>query len=122
VIYQFRQCIEDIFPLKLGWAIKGKQKFGKKGCGKRMPKIIVDFLKSYFHSGNSDKSLRCTPESMHQKLVEEANNNCHFTPEQIPKVETIRNWISKYSSAMKKDASDKMLGKSNVNNNNTSNR
>ncbi|CAJ0758425.1 18354_t:CDS:2 [Entrophospora sp. SA101] len=62
------QCIEDKFPLKLGWAIKGKQKFGKKGCGKRMPKIIVDFLKTYFHSGNYDKSQRYTPESMHQEL------------------------------------------------------
>ncbi|CAJ0843966.1 2348_t:CDS:10 [Entrophospora sp. SA101] len=102
------QCIEDKFPLKLGWAIKGKQKFGKKGCGKRMPKIIVDFLKTYFHSGNYDKSQRYTPESMHQELVEEANNNNNFTLEQIPKVETIRNWISRYSSAMKKDISDKI--------------
>ncbi|CAH1766391.1 10144_t:CDS:2, partial [Entrophospora sp. SA101] len=80
---------EDKFPLKLGWAVKGKQKFGKKGCGKRMPKII--------------------------ELIEEANNN-NFTLEQIPKVETIRNWISRYSSAMKKDISDKMLEKNNVNN------
>ena len=80
-----------------------------------MPKVIVDFLKTYFHSGNYDKSQRYTPESMHQELIEEANNN-NFTLEQIPKVETIRNWISRYSSAMKKDISDKMLEKNNVNN------
>lgn len=82
-----------------------------------MPKIIVDFLKTYFHSGNYDKSQRYTPESMHQELVEEANNNNSFTLEQVPKVETIRNWISRYSSAIKKDISDKILEKSNVNNN-----
>ena len=51
---------------------------------------------------------------MHQELVEEVNNNNNFTFEQIPKVETIRNWIS---SAMKKDISDKMLEKSNVKDN-----
>jgi len=76
-----------------------------------MPKIIVDFLKAYFHSGNHDKSQRYTPESMYQELVEEAENNNNFMLEQVPKVETIRNWISKYSSAMKKDISDKMLEK-----------
>lgn len=76
-----------------------------------MPKIIVDFLKAYFHSGNHDKSQRYTPELMHQELIEEAKNNDNFTLEQVPKVETIRNWISRYSSAMKKVLSDKMLEK-----------
>ena len=54
---------------------------------------------------------------MHQELVEEVNNNNNFTFEQIPKVETIRNWISRYSSAMKKDISDKISEKSNVKDN-----
>ena len=56
---------------------------------------------------------------MHQELVEEVNNNNNFTLEQIPKVETTQNWISRYSSAMKKDISDKMLEKSNVKDNST---
>ena len=32
-----------------------------------------------------------------------------FSPDEIPKVETIRNWISRYSAEMKKDVTDKIF-------------
>lgn len=101
--------IENEFPLKSGWAIKKNQKFGKKGGGKRIPKVIVELLKSYFHLGNYDKSQRFTPEDMHNELIEESVHNAQFSLDEIPKVETIRNWVSRYSAEMKKDVADKML-------------
>ncbi|CAH1764072.1 1553_t:CDS:2 [Entrophospora sp. SA101] len=57
-LYMFLKTMyKDKFPLKLGCAIKGKQNLEKKV----VEKIIVDFLKTYFHSGNYDKSQRYTP-------------------------------------------------------------
>ena len=49
--------------------LKNNQKFGRKGGGKCIPKIIVKLLKPCFHSGNHDKSQRFTPEDMHKELL-----------------------------------------------------
>ena len=89
--------------------LKNNQKFGRKGGGKCIPKIIVKHLKPCFHSGNHDKSQRFTPEDMHKELLEESACNSQFSPDEIPKVETIRNWISRYSAEMKKDVTDKIF-------------
>ena len=64
-------------------------KFGRKGGGKCILKIIVKLLKPCFHSGNHDKSQRFTPEDMHKELLEESACNSQFSPDEIPKVETI---------------------------------
>ena len=38
-----------------------------------------------------------TPEDiMHKELLEESASNFQFSPDEIPKVETIRNWISSF--------------------------
>nr|CAG8458447.1 2716_t:CDS:2 [Entrophospora candida] len=52
---------------------------------------------------------RFTPEDMHQELVEESVHNAQFSHDEIPEVETIHNWVSRYSAEMKKDVADKML-------------
>ena len=101
--------IENEFPLKSGWAIKKNQKFEKKGGGKHIPKVVVELLKSYFHLGNYDKSQRFTPEDRHKELIEESVHNAQFSLDEIPKVETICNQVSRYSAEMKKDVADKML-------------
>lgn len=42
------QILYQEFPLKLGWALKENQKFGKKGGGKRISKHIVVLLEGNF--------------------------------------------------------------------------
>ncbi|RIB11932.1 hypothetical protein C2G38_2202151, partial [Gigaspora rosea] len=69
------------------WAIKGKQKFGKKG-GAHISKEVADLLKGYFHAGNANSSQRYQPEDMLRALNEKADNN-ELDRAQIPKLETI---------------------------------
>ena len=56
-----------------------------------------------------DKSQRFTPEDMHKELIEESAHSAQFSHDEIPKVETICNWVSRYSAEMKRDVADKML-------------
>nr|CAG8544533.1 13954_t:CDS:2 [Entrophospora candida] len=55
-----------------------------------------------------DKSQRFTPEDMHKELIEESAHSAQFSHDEIPKVETIRNWVSRYSAEMKRDVADKI--------------
>src|SRR5437870_1684657 len=108
IIYCISSTIEEQYPLPKGWAIKGEQKYGKKGVGTRIAKEVVDLLKGFFHAGNANSSQRYLPEDMFRALNEKANNNeLEYT--KIPKIETIRNWISRYSTAMKKETAERML-------------
>ncbi|CAJ0836189.1 323_t:CDS:2 [Entrophospora sp. SA101] len=36
---------------------------------------------------------RFTPEDMHKELIEESVHNAQFSHDEIPKVETIHNWV-----------------------------
>ncbi|CAG8515799.1 16423_t:CDS:2, partial [Dentiscutata heterogama] len=104
---QYTNTIEEQYPLPKGWAIKGKQKFGKKG-GAHISKEVADLLKGYFHVGNANSSQRYQPEDMLRALNKKADNN-ELDRTQIPKLETIRNWISRYSIVIKKEIAEKML-------------
>ncbi|CAG8574460.1 18359_t:CDS:2 [Dentiscutata erythropus] len=104
---QYTNTIEEQYPLPKGWAIKGKQKFGKKG-GAHISKEVADLLKGYFHAGNANSSQRYQPEDMLRALNKKADNN-ELDRTQIPKLETIRNWISRYSIVIKKEIAEKML-------------
>ncbi|RHZ69441.1 hypothetical protein Glove_283g57 [Diversispora epigaea] len=64
----------------------------KKGSGTRIAKEVVDLLKGFFHAGNANST---------------DNNELEYT--KISKVKTIRNWISRYSTAMKKEMAERML-------------
>ena len=55
------------------------------------------------------KSQRFTPEDMHKEFIEGSAHNAQFSHDEIPKVETICNWVSRYSAEMKRDVADKML-------------
>ena len=39
------------------------------------------------------KSQRFTPEDMHKEFIEGSAHNAQFSHDEIPKVETIRNWV-----------------------------
>ena len=84
------------FALSSGWALKENQKFGKKGGGKRISKNVVSYLEAYFLAGDIDKSEKYTAQEMHNELkglVEEGI----LEEEEIPKVSTIGNWITRYT-------------------------
>ena len=96
---------------------KGRTKVWKKGRGAQIAKEVVELLKGYFHAGNANSSQRYLPEDMLRALNEKADNN-ELERTKIPKVETIRNWISRYSTVMKKETAERMLA--NFSNNSSS--
>ena len=62
---------------------------------------VVELLKIFFHSGDINKSERYTAKEM----LEELQNNVEtgvLEVNDIPKLKTIENWISRYSSKYKK--------------------
>ncbi|GBB96390.1 hypothetical protein RclHR1_02740021 [Rhizophagus clarus] len=62
--------VHQEFPLKLDWALKENQKFGKKGGGKRISKHIVVLLEGYFLAGNLNKSDRYSTQKMWSELTQ----------------------------------------------------
>jgi hypothetical protein len=92
-----------LWPLARGWALKSAQKYGKKGGGKRISKKVWHLLQGYFLEGNIDKSERHTAESMLSQLKKCVENGI-IDEEEVPKLETIRNWISRYASQHRQEA------------------
>ena len=58
------------FALPSGWALKERQKFGKKGGGKRISKNVILYLEAYFLAGDVDKSEKYTAQEIYNKLKE----------------------------------------------------
>ncbi|CAH1762455.1 9546_t:CDS:2 [Entrophospora sp. SA101] len=57
-----------------GFALRSKQKFGKKG-GKRLNLNAIEKLKEMFLAGNIEKSNKFSPEDMLKQLEKHAENN-----------------------------------------------
>ena len=57
--------------------------------------------------GNVDKSNRYSAEEMRRTLIIDAAQNIHFTIDQVPKLETIRSWISQYSKGFSRKGASK---------------
>ncbi|CAG8803192.1 8016_t:CDS:2, partial [Racocetra fulgida] len=52
----------------LGWALRERQEYGKRGGEKHMTERVKQFLKTYFLSGDMDKKNRFTASTMLEKL------------------------------------------------------
>ncbi|CAB5367288.1 unnamed protein product [Rhizophagus irregularis] len=91
------------WPLACGWALKSAQKYGKKGSGKRISKKVWNLLQEYFLEGNVNKSERHTAESMLARLKKNVEDSV-IEEEEVPKLETIRNWISRYTSQHRQES------------------
>ena len=96
------------FPLNLGWALKANQKFRKRGVGKKISPEIRILLERYFLAGNVNKSDRYTAQDMYDELVQYAQEG-EIKMEEIPKVATIQNWISRYTREHKQEAAARGL-------------
>ena len=92
--------------LQLGWALKGNQKFGGKGTGTRISKEIVSLLQVFFLAGNANKSNRYSEQVMYDELVNLADKG-EIERSKIPKIQTIKGWISRYSRQVKKEAAER---------------
>lgn len=91
------------FPLTSGWALKEKQKYGKRGVRKRITKKVRTILEGYFLAGNVNKSDRYTAQDMHQALQEKVLEG-EIESDIVPKISTIQNWIARYTREHREQA------------------
>ncbi|CAB5392224.1 unnamed protein product [Rhizophagus irregularis] len=98
------------FPLESGWALKSKQKYGKKGGGKRISKRVWKLLEEYFLEGDVDKSKRFTATTMLENLRNKVEER-ELDEEEIPKLQTIQGWISRYSAQHRQKMAEMFLFK-----------
>ena len=107
-IYLLFSDIKKVYPLQTGWALKENQKFGKRGAGKRMTNQVRALLEGYFMAGNADKSNRYTAQDMQYELDKCAQEG-EIDKDDIPKITTIQNWISKTTREHREEAANKVL-------------
>ncbi|RHZ76317.1 hypothetical protein Glove_199g142 [Diversispora epigaea] len=93
----------DSCPSKSKNSIKNKKSILDERGGKCISKKVWYLLQGYFLEGNIDKSERHTAESMLFQLKKCVENGI-FHEEEVPKLETIRNWISRYASQHRQEA------------------
>src|SRR6266498_4235563 len=96
--------IDQIFPLKKGWALKGNQKLGGRG-GKRMKKEVKALIELFFLNGNRRQKDRMNAQEMHDELLKYIETS-EFEEEDISKVSTIQNWINTYTRIFKERATE----------------
>ncbi|PKK56838.1 hypothetical protein RhiirC2_799202 [Rhizophagus irregularis] len=105
--------VKEVYPLQIGWALKENQKFGKKGAGKRMTNQVRALLEGYFMAGNADKSNRYTAQNM-QRELEKCAQEGEIDKDDVSKVITIQNWISKTTREHREEAATRVLNYNNL--------
>ncbi|RIA90128.1 hypothetical protein C1645_823749 [Glomus cerebriforme] len=99
--------IDQKFPLAKGWALKGNQKLGGRG-GKRMKKEVKALLELFFLNGNRRSEDRMNAQSMRDELLKYVEAG-ELEEGDIPKVNTIQNWINTYARIFKERATERDL-------------
>ena len=92
----------------MGWALRERQEFGKRGGGKHMTERVKQLLKTYFLSGDMDKRNRFTASTMLEELQKKVRAD-ELEADEIPKIKTIENWITRYNQEHKKESAAKEL-------------
>jgi hypothetical protein len=87
-----------------GFALRSKQKFGKRG-GKKLDLKVVERLKEMFLAGNKEKSKKFSPEDMFKNLQVRAENN-EIEVGNIPSLKQITSWIFRFNQYHKKQAAE----------------
>jgi len=78
---------------------------GGKGKGKRMSKKVNVLLQSFFINGNSNPRDRMSAKEMQVELMRFVESG-EIAQEDVPKVNTIQNWIGRFSRAFKDTANE----------------
>ena len=95
-----------------GWALKSKQKYGKRGSGKHISKRVWEILEGYFLEGDVDKSKKYTATTMLENLKRKVEGG-ELDEDEVSKLQTIQGWISRYSAQHHQKMAEKsfdMLG------------
>ena len=92
----------------MGWALREYQEFSKRGGGKHMTERVKQLLKTYFLSGDVDKKNRFTASTMLEELQKKVAIG-ELEIDEIPKIKTIENWITRYNQEHKKESAAKKL-------------
>lgn len=78
--------LESVFELPKGWALKSNQKYGQKGDGR------------FLLAGEADGTRRYIAETMLEELNVMAEEEGQFDKSEVPKLQTIRGWITSYAA------------------------
>ena len=81
-----------------------------------MSSQIIKLLESFFLIGDADKTKRYTAETMLEELNNMATEG-HFDISEVPKLKTIRGWITTYAAALKRRNAEKALVESSTSQN-----
>ncbi|RIB28201.1 hypothetical protein C2G38_2028718 [Gigaspora rosea] len=105
--YENLNKIEEAWQVtSTSWTLKEMQEYGKcRGC-KHMTARIIELLKSFFHTGNIDKSEWYTAKDMLDTLEKKAEVG-ELEISEVPKLKTIENWIGRYARQYKKELAEK---------------
>ncbi|GBC35518.2 hypothetical protein GLOIN_2v1880126 [Rhizophagus irregularis DAOM 181602=DAOM 197198] len=91
-----------------GWALKEKQIINQRGTVKRIKPEIKALMETMFLNGNIDKRKKMSAQEMYDNLTERASQE-EIEENDIPKVQTIQNWIANYTRTFKASASLRAL-------------
>ena len=101
---RFLNVIDATFPLPKEWALKDNQKLGIRGSDTRIKKKSK-LCWNVFLLRNQRCQDRMNAQAMHDKLLKYVEAE-ELEEENIPKVNTIQNWISSYTRAFKQKATE----------------
>ncbi|CAJ0649053.1 6420_t:CDS:2 [Entrophospora sp. SA101] len=90
-----------------GWALKEFQK-NQKPPIKRMSPKVKNLLEIMFHTGTVNPNQKMTADNMHEELLECVKNE-ELEEEEIPKISTIVNWITRTYACWKKQMAEETL-------------
>ncbi|CAG8779791.1 2231_t:CDS:2, partial [Acaulospora morrowiae] len=96
-------AVDNLFPLKLGWALKSNQTLGRWGVGKRMSSRIREYLEGFFLAGNANKTDRMSATQMVKELDKLAIED-EIESDDIPGIPTVERWITQYAQALRREA------------------
>ena len=83
-----------------GFALRSKQKFGKMS-GKRLDLKVIEILKEMFLTGNIEKNNKFSPKDM-LKNLQLCAKNYEIEADNIPSLQQIKPWVSKFNQYHKK--------------------
>ncbi|CAJ0900174.1 5776_t:CDS:2, partial [Entrophospora sp. SA101] len=101
--------LESVFELPKDWALKSNQKYGQKGGDNCMPVQITNLLEGFFLAGEADRTRRYTAETMLEVLNVMAEEEGQFDKSKVPKLQTIRGWITSYAAVFKRKNAKRTL-------------
>ncbi|CAG8651670.1 9443_t:CDS:2 [Gigaspora margarita] len=87
---------------------KQHQEYGKCGSRKHITERVKQLLKTYFLSGDIDKTNRFTASMMLEELQRKVEIG-ELEADEIPKIKTVENWITRYNQEYKKESAKKEL-------------